>query len=288
MIIKKLTLNSPDYPERLRNIHKPPSALYRAGAPLCELLKRPTIAIVGTRKISPYGKQVTREFAAYLAEQGVVIVSGLALGLDALAHRVALEHGGLAIAVLPGPLERIIPATNRHLALDILGNGGTLVSQYSGDEPTKRHYFIVRNRIVSGLADAVLIPEAGHQSGAMHTARYALEQNKNVMVVPGNIYSAGSAGINNLIKTSGAGAVTEPADVLNVMGLMHHDTGHREIKGSNDSEQAVLDLMLGGISDGHKLLEKSRLDVSLFNQTLTMLEISGKIRPLGANHWSIV
>lgn len=288
MIIKKLTLKSPGYPERLKGIHDPPALLYCAGAPLTELLKRPAVAIVGTRKISPYGKQVTREFAAYLAEQGIVIISGLALGLDALAHRVALEHGGAAIAVLPGPLQRIIPATNRRLARDILENGGTLVSQHSEDEPTKRHHFIIRNRIVSALSDTVLIPEAGHKSGAMHTARYALEQNRNILVVPGNIYSPGSAGINNLIKTSGAGAVTEPADVLHAMGLRRRDTEPSSITGSNAQEQVLLDLMLGGISEGDKLFENSGLEVSLFNQTITMLEINGKIRPLGANHWSLI
>ncbi len=277
-----------DYPVRLRNIHKPPGILYRAGAPLGELLKRPAVAIVGTRKITPYGKQVTREFAAYLAQQGIVIISGLALGLDALAHKITLEYGGLAIAVLPGPLERIVPATNRRLAQQILDNGGALVSEYPGGETIKRHYFIVRNRIVSALADAVLIPEAGHKSGAMHTARYALEQNKNVLVVPGNIYSPGSAGINQLIKTSGAGAVTEPVDVLDAMGLRRRDAKPQVIKGSNAQEQTLLDLMLGGESDGHKLFEKSGLEISLFNQTITMLEINGLIRSLGANHWSIV
>lgn len=287
MNIKTLTLESPDYPERLSNLHKPPESLFCTGASLNDLLKRPVVAIVGTRKISPYGKQVTREFAAYLAEQGVVIVSGLALGLDALAHRVTLEHGGLAIAVLPGPLERIVPATNRSLAADILSNGGALVSQYPANEEIKRHYFIARNRIVSGLADAVLIPEAGKKSGAMHTARYALEQNKHVLAVPGTIYSPGSVGINNLIKTSSAGAVTEPVDVLNAMGIRQHSSKLETIKGSNACEQTLLDLMLGGTSDGHLLLEKSGLEISLFNRTLTMLEIGGKVRPLGANHWSI-
>lgn len=287
MIIKKLTLKSPGYPERLRNIHEPPDRLYYTGAPLEALLKKQAVAIVGTRKITPYGKQVTRDFAAYLARQGVVIISGLALGVDALAHRVALEHRGAAIAVLPGPLDRIIPAANRGLAAAIIQNGGTLVSQYPASEPVRRHYFVVRNRIVSALADAVLIPEAGHKSGAMHTARYALEQNRNVLVVPGNIYAPGSAGINNLIKNSGAGAVTGPADVLDALGIGRREETRQEIKGGNVHEQALLDLMLAGVSDGRELLEGSGLGISLFNQTLTMLEIEGLIRPLGANHWSV-
>lgn len=288
MIIKKLTLTSPDFPEVLRHIPSPPRQLYVAGTPLKELLKRPSVAIVGTRKISPYGQQVTWDFARHLAEQGLVIISGLALGLDALAHKAALEHGGLAIAVLPCPLEKIVPMTNRRLAQRILDSGGALVSEYPEPEWPKRQYFIARNRIVSGLADAVLIPEAGEKSGAMHTARFALEQGRNILAVPGSINAVGSVGTNNLIKTSRAGAVTTPEDVLSALGLHEHTTKPKRIKGSNANEQILLDLMMRGITEGHLLLEESRLEVSKFNQALTMLEISGKIRPLGANHWSIV
>jgi DNA processing protein len=288
MIIKKLTLTTPGYPERLRNIPSPPNPLYCTGALLGELLKRPAVAIVGTRKISPYGQQITWDFARELAEQGLVIISGLALGLDALAHKAALEYGGLCIAVLPGPLEKIVPATNRRLAERILAGGGALVSEYPEDEWPKRQYFIARNRIVSGLADAVLIPEAGEKSGAMHTARFALDQGRNVLAVPGSINAVGSVGTNNLIKTSRAGAVTAPVDVLNALGLREHATKPRHIKGRNAHEQALLDLIMRGVTDGHLLLEESQLEVSRFNQTLTMLEIDGLIRPLGANHWSIV
>ncbi len=288
MNIKKLTLKSSDYPERLREIDSPPDPLYHVGAPLAELLKRPAVAIVGTRKISPYGQQVTWEFAEHLAEQGLVIISGLALGLDALAHKATLGRGGLAIAVLPGPLEKIVPATNRRLAELILDGGGALVSEYPEDEPPQRQYFIARNRIVSGLADAVLIPEAGEKSGALYTARFGLEQGRNILAVPGSINAVGSIGTNNLIKNSKAGAVTTPVDVLNALNLNYHTTKAKHIKGRNANEQTVLNLMMQGISDGDQLLEESRLAVSQFNQVLTMLEIASKIRPLGANHWSIV
>lgn len=287
MNIKTLTVESSDYPERLREIDSPPVPLYHVGAPLAELLMRPAVAIVGTRKISPYGRQVTWEFAEYLAEQGLVIISGLALGLDALAHKATLDRGGLAIAVLPGPLEKVVPATNRRLAEQILDNGGALVSEYPEDEPLQRQYFIARNRIVSGLADAVLIPEAGEKSGALYTARFGLEQGRNILAVPGSIKAVGSIGTNNLIKNSKAGAVTTPVDVLNALGLKHHTTKAKHVKGRNANEQTVLDLMMQGISDGDRLLEESQLAVSQFNQVLTMLEIGSKIRPLGANHWAI-
>lgn len=288
MNIKKLTVKSSDYPERLREIDSPPDPLYHVGAPLSELLKRPAVAIVGTRKISPYGRQITWEFAEHLAEQGLVIISGLALGLDALAHKATLGRGGLAIAVLPCPLEKVVPATNRRLAERILSGGGTLVSEYPEGEQPQRQYFIARNRIVAGLADAVLIPEAGEKSGALYTARFGLEQGKNILAMPGSINAVGSIGTNNLIKNSKAGAVTTPTDVLNALGLKYHATKPKHVKGRNANEQTVLDLMMQGISDGDRLLAESRLAVSQFNQVLTMLEIASKIRPLGANHWSII
>lgn len=288
MNIKTLTVESSDYPNRLREIHSPPDPLYHVGTPLTELLKRPAVAIVGTRRISPYGRQVTREFAEELAEQGLVIISGLALGLDAQAHRSALAHDGLCIAVLPCSLQQIIPKTNRRLAQQILDSGGALVSEYPEGEWPKPQNFIARNRIVSGLADAVLIPEAGHKSGALYTANFAINQNKNVLVVPGNIYAPGSEGVHNLLKQGQAGAATMPKDVLDALGLRHRNTKPKDIKGRNANEQAVLDQMVEGIIEGERLMEKSGLEVSLFNQTLTMLEIRGLVKPLGANHWSIV
>ncbi len=260
--------------------------MYCRGAPLSELLKRPRVAIVGSRGPSAYGKQVTTQLARELAEQGIVIISGLALGIDALAHQATLEAGGLAIAVLPGSVEKIYPATNRRLGEQILARGGALVSEYATGEISFKQNFIARNRLVAGLAQAVLITEAGKKSGSLHTARFAREQNKDVLVVPGQITSKLSVGTNNLLL-SGAAAITDHQDVLNALGLTNHQTPARQVRGSNDQEQTILDLMLTGLTEGDELLTKSQLTTSQFNQTLTMLEISGKIRPLGANQWSI-
>lgn len=287
MEINKLTLNSTDYPPRLRHIPAKPKVLYHVGAPLNELLKRKALAIVGTRRMSIYGEQVTRKFAKELAEQGVVIISGLALGVDGMAHQAALEAGGLCIAVLPCPLDKIVPASNRQLAQAILDSGGALVSEYPPGEHPVKQYFIARNRIMSGLSDAVLITEAGAKSGARHTADFALDQGRNIMAVPGNITNINSVTVNNLIKTSKASAVTEPQDVLNILGLESHATNARHVKGSNANEQKLLDLMLAGHTDGDELLERSGLELSRFNQALTMLEIGGKVRPLGMNNWTI-
>jgi DNA processing protein len=288
MNIKKLTLKSPSYPEVLLKLEtKPPGQLFTTGADLNELLKRPAVTIIGSRQVTPYGERITRELASQLAAQGIVIVSGLAYGIDAIAHEAALEAGGLCIAVLPSPLDNVLPAANRYLAQQILETGGALVSEYSpGDIPHKQN-FVARNRIMSGLADVVLITEAGKKSGALHTARYAIEQNKTILAVPGNIYFDSSTGTNNLIKSGGAGIVTGLTDVLNVLGLVAHKTHARQVRGRNRNEQIILDLMLAGVSEGDKLLDQSGLEVPQFNQALTMLEINSAIRPLGGNEWAI-
>lgn len=286
MIIKKLTLNQSDFPEALRDISSPPKQLYCRGAPLEELLKRPRVAIVGSRGPSAYGRQITAQLARELAEQGIVIISGLALGIDAIAHQAALEVGGLCVAVLPGPVDRIYPRTNLRLGEEILAKGGALVSEYAAGEISYKQYFIARNRLVAGLAQAVLIPEAAEKSGSLHTARFAIEQGKDVLAVPGKITSPTSIGTNNLLG-SGATPATSYLDVLHALKLTGHDTPARAVRGRNAHEQAVLDILLTGVSDGEELLTKSQLGTSEFNQVLTMLEIGGKIRPLGANHWSI-
>jgi DNA processing protein len=284
--IKKLTLGSPDYPAMLRQINSPPKQLFVAG-PLAELLKLRRVAIVGSRSMTVYGRQVTEQLAGRLAEQGMVIVSGLALGVDGTAHRAALESGGQCIAVLPSPLDRITPATNRRLARQIIERGGALVSEYPPGMPPLRQHFIARNRLMSGLADAVLITEAGEKSGSLYTADFAVKQGREVLAVPGSIYNPISTGTNNLLKAGSAAVATSYMDVLHALNLVDHSTPAKQVRGRNAHEQVLLDLMLRGITQGEVLLEQSALSTSQFNQVLTMLEIGGKIRPLGANHWAI-
>jgi len=287
MLVKKLTLMSSDFPEPLRHIPQPPRQLYATGAPLKELLIRPRVAIVGSRKITPYGKQVTANLASRLAGQGIIVVSGLALGVDAWGQQAALEAGGQVIGVLPGPIENIVPATNRPLARRILEQGGALVSEYGAGEPPYRQNFIARNRLVSGLADAVVITEAAEKSGSLHTARFALEQGREMLAVPGDITKPNSIGTNNLLKAGHAAAVTSFEDVLHALGLQSHETVIQKVRGRDANEQNLLDLLSEGLSDGAELLERSQLQTSEFNRALTMLEISGKIYALGANHWAI-
>ena len=287
MNINMLTLTSAGFPDVLRHIPVPPKVLYHQGASLDALLKSPRVAIVGSRSITPYGRQVTTDLAGQLAEQGIVIISGLALGVDAAAHQAALAVGGSCIAVLPGPLDNIVPATNRRLARQILDQHGALVSEYESGTPPQRQYFIARNRLMSGLADAVLITEAAEKSGSLHTANFALQQGKTVLAVPGDVRSPLSVGTNNLLKAFEAAPVTSYVDVLHALGLQNHGTPVKAVKGRNAHEQTVIDLLAQGISEGAELLQYSGLTASEFNQALTMLEISGKVRALGANQWCI-
>lgn len=284
MEINKLTHST--IPERLRQIPVPPKQLFTIGVPLDELLERPVVTVVGSRKVSAYGREVTHRLSGELAANGITIVSGLALGVDAIAHQAALDAGGITIAVLPGPIEKIYPSSHRQLAERIIRNGGALISEYpAGTEPFRVN-FIARNRLVSGLGDVLLITEAAEKSGSLHTARFALEQGKDVLAVPGNITSPTSAGTNNLIK-SGAGAVTETSDVHHVLGLQPLEGQPLRPKGANENEQLVLNLLAEGITEGEQLVRASNLDIALFNQTLTMLEITGKIRSLGSDHWTL-
>lgn len=284
---KMLTLRSPDFPHVLRDIPSRPKQLYWQGVAPGDLMRLPRVAIVGNRKISAYGQQSTRELASKLAEQGIVIISGLAMGVDEMALISALEADGRCIAVLPGPLDNIVPVSNRRLAQQILDNDGALISEYAPGEVVQRQNFIARNRLMSGLADAVLITEAGEKSGSLYTARFAIDQGREVMAVPGSIYGPQSVGANTLIKTGHASAVTSLNDVLNILNLHPHVTVARQVKGRNAHEQAILDLMLQGVSEGDQLLMQSSLTTIEFNRALTMLEIGSKIRPLGGNNWAI-
>lgn len=237
--------------------------------------------------MSTYGKQVTYELASRLAEQGIVIVSGLAYGVDAEAHRAALVAGGATIAVLPGPIDTIVPVAHRDLAQQIIARGGALLSEYASGAIPFRQNFVVRNRLVSGLSDAVLVTEAGAQSGCHHTVNFALDQGKEIMAVPADITRPHGAGSNRFLQLQHARAITSFTEVLEIMGIVPHTTPLAGVKGSTPQEQTLLDLMLDGMSDGELLLEASNLAVSQFQQTLTMLEISGKVRALGANHWTL-
>jgi DNA processing protein len=281
-----------DIPGNISHIHSPPGQLYiSASSRDCfdQLMARPRIAIVGTRKVTSYGSSVTARLAGELSAYGIVIISGLALGIDSIAHRAVLEANGLTMAVLPSPVEDVCPHSHQWLARDIIAHSGALVSEYAAGEVPLKQNFVARNRIVAGLADALLITEAAENSGTMHTATFANEQGITVLAVPGNIDSPTSTGTNNLIK-GGATPVTSTADILYHFNIPRATTDtprKRRVRGANPAEQTILNLLEQGIYDGAELLYRSTLDITAYNSCMTMLEITAKIRPLGANQWTI-
>lgn len=205
-------------PPLLRAIHDPPAGLYLRGDADAEVLARPAAALVGARACSAYGALVARRLGADLARAGVVVVSGLARGVDAAAHRGALEGGGSTVAVLGCGIDRDYPAVNAALAREIVASGGLVVSEYGpGVEPAPWR-FPARNRIIAGLCGAAVVVEARERSGALITADFALEEGREVLVVPGEITSALSAGSNALLRL-GAAPALGASDVLAALGL---------------------------------------------------------------------
>lgn len=278
--------NSPLLAPHIRPMTDPPQQLYYRGD-ISLLRGHRRLAIVGSRKITPYGRQITARLAGDLSRQGIVVISGLALGVDAEAHRAAVEAHQPTIAILPSCLERVYPRSHQRLAEQIVECGGLLLSEYTKNPQPHKYQFIARNRLIAALSEAVLIPEAAHDSGSLHTAEFALDLGKPVLAVPGNIDRPSSAGTNKLIQT-GAGVVLESTDVLEALGIGPIDTRRRMPAGSSSEETTILQLLQAGPLAGTTLLKQSQLTASLFNQTLTMLEVAGKIQSLEAGIWTIV
>jgi DNA processing protein len=270
----------------LKHITKPPKLLFWTGENPQNWLDIPKVAIVGSRKISPYGSSVTVKLATELSEAGIAVISGLAFGVDAAAHFAAVDAGGLAIAVLPTSLDNIQPVSNQHLARKIIESGGTLISEYSNTSSITKANFIERNRIVSGLCDVLLITEAAVNSGSLHTARYALEQGKTVLAVPGNITSPTSEGTNNLIK-SGAIPVTNTDDVFFALKVNPAKLRQKRVFRGTPEEEKVLKLISEGVRVQEDLALATKMDGAAIGSILTILEINGHIRSQGAGQWTI-
>lgn len=284
MKINRLSPDKHDYLQILINIAKIPKTLNYIGA-LPES-RIPSVAIVGTRKPTSYGKEVTQRLASDLARKGIVIVSGLALGVDGIAHRAALEVNGTTIAVLANGLPDIYPATHRELAKDIVDHGGAILSEYKDYEKAKSWSFLERNRIVAGLSDAVIIAEAASRSGTLNTAMHALEQGKEVFVVPGQITSPMSVGCHQLLK-QGANIVTSADDVLEIIAPQLLAGQGSLPLGDTPLETKIIKLIASGIRDGDELQQKAGSTATDLSTALTMLELSGSIKNLGANQWTI-
>ena len=273
------------YPDQLRSLDDPPILLYYRGK--LDRLKAPSVAIVGARRATRYGKKTAERLARFLADRGIVVVSGLAIGVDAAAHRGAIDEG-LTIAVLAGGLDRIYPAANAPLGRKIAADGLMLGENPPGT-PTLPHFFPIRNRIVTGLCDATIVVEAGERSGSLVSARWAMEQGREVVAVPGPIDSPTSAGTNRLIR-DGCRPLVEIAELGEILGLPQ--IGPESLEGKTSKSQSgsglrdpIQETILIAIRSEPKhideLVSACRLDEAVVMEKLTRLELSGLVERLG-------
>jgi DNA processing protein len=274
-----------DYPSMLRDIGEAPPVLFVRGAagPAFD----PAVAVVGTRSVTPYGRQATEAFVGTLADAGVAIVSGLARGVDAIAHRVALEHGASTVAVLAGGIDKVYPRENEGLARRI-AEQGCLVSEYPPGVPARPDYFPRRNRILSGLSRAALVVEAGAGSGALHTANWAFEQGRDVFAVPGSVFSKQSQGTNQLIREHTAKLVATPEQLCEELNLLtatqqfplpqpDEAPGVAESSPSDSDEARVLALLVGGPKHVDELARDVKLPIQTVSSALQLLELQGLV-----------
>ena len=319
-----------DFTEVLEPIALKPKILYFYGKMPENVIKdgkkiRPkAVAIVGSRHNTRYGEEIAYKLAYELARRGVIIVSGLAYGIDSISHKAALDANGCTVAVLGTPIDRIYPTNHQSLAKEIVEKGGAIISEYAprtiknapiapGEavfdgkdwfdyrDSCPKHVlkrniemkssFLYRNRLISGLADVVVVVEAATKSGTLNTAAHALAQGKDVFAVPGNITNPYSVGCNRLIR-EGAFPYTEPSDVLHLLfpddyGKRKEET-KRKVRGDTEEETKILKALADGFRDGEKIAELLKLSATTFNETITILEIKGAVRSLGANQWSLM
>ncbi len=278
-----LVCEDPDYPSRLKEIYDYPPVLYVRGSPPAE--NEPCLAIVGTRRPTVYGRQVTEEIVADLARSSITIISGLARGIDSVAHRVALEAGGKTAAVFGSGLDIVYPAENAKLAQAIIEHGALISEHPLGVKP-KAENFPLRNRIMSGLSLGVLVVEAGERSGALITAHQAVEQNREVFAIPGSILSPASQGTNRLIQ-EGAKLVRNCADILQELNLtiVVQQAEMKEFSPANEIESAILQQLSSEPSHIDEICRRSGMTVPEVSSTLAMLELKGIARQVGSMNY---
>lgn len=273
-----LTAMDPTYPRALGGLDPRPAVLYAAGD--LAAFDATCVAIVGTRRASGYGRAAAAHLADELGRAGAVIVSGLALGIDGEAHRAAIEAGGRSIAVLPSPLGRIYPPRHRELAQRLVETGGVLLSEIGPGQSTGRPDFARRNRIIAGLATAIVVVEAPNRSGALLTAHAAIAYGRDLYAVPGPMDAATSEGPNRLIADHQAALVTSPAALLHQVGL-DRPTGPVSVASLSESEGLVLQTLLQRAGSIEELLGPTHLSPGALAGTLTLLEARGLVTSYG-------
>ena len=285
--MKKITINDFSYLQQLKQIKNPPNQLYYKGN--IELLNSPGIAIIGSRGCTKYGEKMAKKFAKELSMYGLVIISGMANGIDSYAHLGALDGSKKTIAVLPSGLNNIYPKENKKLYEEILNNNGLIISEYSENEEAKYEKFLQRNRIVSGLSIGTLVVEGGHRSGTSITARLTREQGKNVFCVPSNLDSKMSITPNRLIK-DGAYLVTCVEDIVKQypeLNLNRIKVKEKTKKVDKEYEQVYEIIEKNESIHINKIVKITGLTVSEVSYKLMMLELEDKIISLPGSVYEI-
>lgn len=284
--IRVLTWMEAEYPRRLLEIDQPPPVLYLRG----ELSPEDhwAVAMVGTRRMTPYGRQATEEIARYLGSHGVTVVSGMARGVDGVAHQAALQANGRTLAVLGSGVDKIYPPEHRGLAEKIIQRGALVSDFPPGTEPDSQN-FPPRNRIISGLSRAVVVIEAGDTSGALITARFAADQGRDVLALPGSIYGPQSRGTNRLIR-DGAQILLHPEEILQLLEMTQvvEQREARVLLPENPVEARLLSALSSEPVHIDEIQAKTALPVEQVSATLVMMELKGLVRQVGGMNYVAV
>lgn len=275
-----ITFNNVNYPYILKEISTPPLCLYCKGN--VQLLNSFCIGVVGTRKPSEYGIVVTKQYVKELTKANVTIVSGMATGVDTIAHKTAIEEQGKTIAVLGGGFNYIYPAINTNLSKKIAENN-LLISEYNPNVQPTVYSFPTRNRIIAGLSKGILTTEMGEKSGALHTVNYAIEFNRDIFVVPGRINSPTSKGCNELIKNLQGSITTTPEDILNTYNLCSNESNMN--MQLSVEEQMILNYIKSEKKTFQEIADYTKLAVKDLNSILLSLEMEGIVLKLANNSY---
>lgn len=280
--IQLITIHNPNYPATLKDIKDPPLCLYCKGN--ISLLNTPCVAVVGTRKISDYGIIVTKQYVKELVAANFTVVSGLAAGVDSIAHRTTIEEQGNTIAVLAGGLNHIYPASNYNLAKKMAENN-LIISENAPDVAPQAYQFPIRNRIIAGLSRAVLITEAGAKSGALYTKEYALNYGRDIFAIPGKITSETSAGTNQIIFDYPTSITLKPDDMLSRLGVDNKKIQKTAPLQLDINQQLVLNYIKAEKKTFQQILDYTHLSASELNGILLEMEMEGIIIKLANNSY---
>lgn len=285
-MIKTIPLNSPDYPPALKNIYDPPAVLYVLGD-LEKIEEKIILAVVGTRRATAYGKMVLEKLIPPLAQAGIIVVSGMAAGIDSWAHELTLKSGGTTWAVVAGGVDKIYPAKNRSLYQKILQNGAIISEHPQGIEPLTWH-FPRRNRIISGLSHAVLVVEADYQSGAMITAKFAADQGREVLTVPGSIFNQNSLGPHWLIK-QGAALVEKPEDIFEILQVPQFFKEPKKISPPlTEPQKKIIEVLKDNSLNADEIVGRTGLAVEQVTSEIMTLVILGLVKELPGQRYCLI